>query len=108
MSLRKAASGHSAYSNENFYLIDRSLQSARIYLKYLGGIFQPKSVLDVGCGRGSWLKACHELGTTRLLGFDGTWNTQALMIDDAIEFQGIDLSKPFFVPEKIRSTYNKR
>jgi SAM-dependent methyltransferase len=100
----KTASKNSVYLDANFYQIGKSLESARLYLKYLCGIFQPKSVLDVGCGRGAWLKACHELGATRLLGFDGEWNTKSLMIDDAIEFQGIDLSKPFFVPEKVDLT----
>jgi Methyltransferase domain len=52
-------------------------------------------VLDVGCGRGAWLKVCHELGSENLLGFDGDWNDQSLMIDQAISFQSIDLNKPF-------------
>jgi SAM-dependent methyltransferase len=78
-----------------------SLRSARIYLKYLWCIFQPASVLDVGCGRGAWLKACHELGSGKLLGFDGEWNNQSLMIDSAIHFQSIDLNKPFSVSGKV-------
>ena len=91
--------------DDNFYQqVGTSLQSARLYLKYLWEIFQPKSVLDVGCGRGAWLKACHELGANRLLGFDGKWNTQSLMIDSAIEFQSIDLNMPFSVPEKVELT----
>src|SRR5215510_14315080 len=92
--------------DENYYenQVGGSLQSARLYLRYLWNIFQPKSVLDAGCGRGTWLKACHELGASRLLGFDGEWNKQSLMIDDAIEFQSVDLSKPFSVPEKVELT----
>src|SRR4051794_16945989 len=70
-----------------------ALRSARIYVKHLWRFFQPASVLDVGCGRGAWLKACHELGTRKLMGFDGDWNEQSLMIDSAIEFQSIDLNK---------------
>jgi SAM-dependent methyltransferase len=78
-----------------------SIQSARIYLKFLWQFFQPASVLDVGCGRGTWLKACHELGSKNLWGFDGDWNNQSLMIDSAVKFQSIDLNKPFSVPEKV-------
>ena len=78
-----------------------SLQSARIYLGYLWQFLQPASVLDVGCGRGAWLKACHELGSRSLLGFDGDWNSQSAMIDSAVEFQSIDLNKPFSVPGKV-------
>jgi len=78
-----------------------SVRSARIYLKYLWHFFQPASVLDVGCGRGTWLKACHELGSHKLLGLDGDWNKQSLMIDSAIHFQSTDLNKPFSVAEKV-------
>ena len=49
-----------------------SLESARIVLAHLWKYVQPHSVLDVGCGRGAWLKACHELGSTDLFGLDGT------------------------------------
>src|ERR1700720_4464730 len=78
-----------------------SLQSARIYLAFLWQFFQSASVLDVGCGRGTWLKACHDLGGTRLIGFDGDWNNQTLMIDSTIQFQSIDLNRPFRVPQKV-------
>jgi SAM-dependent methyltransferase len=86
----------SFYENQ----VAESVRSARIYLKHLWRFFQPVSVLDVGCGRGAWLEACHELGSHKLLGFDGHWNKQSLMIDRAIDFQSIDLNKPFSVPEK--------
>lgn len=78
-----------------------SLQSARIYLRHLWQFIQPASVLDVGCGRGAWLKACRELGSRKLLGYDGDWNSQSAMIDGTVEFQSIDLNKPFSVPDKV-------
>ena len=79
---------------------ETSLVSARIYLKHLWQFIQPRSVLDVGCGRGAWLKACHEMGSEILLGFDGDWNDQS-QIDDGISFQSIDLNKPFRAPHKV-------
>jgi SAM-dependent methyltransferase len=78
-----------------------SVESARIYLKFLWQFFQPVSVLDVGCGRGTWLKACHELGSKNLFGLDGDWNNQSSMIDPDIKFRSIDLNKPFSVVEKV-------
>jgi SAM-dependent methyltransferase len=97
--MRPETSGHSEMYGDHFYLDKgkRSLQSARRYLSYLWTTLQPKSVLDVGCGRGDWLKACHEAGATRLLGVDGSWNSQTVMVDDAIEFRSTDLNKPFSV-----------
>jgi SAM-dependent methyltransferase len=81
--------------------VETSLLSARIYVKHLWQFIQPASVLDVGCGRGAWLKACHELGSQVLLGFDGDWNSQSQMIDDSIKFNSIDLNMPFFAPHKV-------
>ncbi len=86
---------------ERFYEDYQSLDSARIYLNFLWTFLQPVAVLDVGCGQGTWLKACHELGATRLLGFDGHWNSPQLMIDPDIDFTAIDLNQPFSVPEKV-------
>jgi SAM-dependent methyltransferase len=62
---------------------------------------QPVSVLDVGCGSGTWLKACRELGSKTLFGLDDIWSNQSLMIDPHINFQGVDLNKPFSVPTKV-------
>lgn len=84
------------YSDEAFYSwqIDESYKSATIYCDYLFSIYQPKSVLDFGCGRGAWLKAMHEHGAERVVGVDGPWNSQEAMIDQAIEFTGADLNDP--------------
>jgi cyclopropane fatty-acyl-phospholipid synthase-like methyltransferase len=93
----------SSFYDDSFYedQIADSLKSARIYLSFLWQFMQPAAVLDVGCGRGAWLKACHELGSTRLLGLDGDWNDQAQMIDSAVEFRGIDLNKRFSIPQMV-------
>ena len=88
----------SAY-DEAFYesQMAESLASARLYLGHLWKFIQPSSVVDVGCGRGMWLKAAGELGATRLLGLDGNWNRQDLMNDPAIRFRSIDLNQRFKV-----------
>lgn len=49
-----------------------SLDSARIILDRLFAHYHPTSVVDVGCGRGTWLAACRELGIDEFLGIDGT------------------------------------
>ncbi len=91
------------FYDDKFYerQVATAIESAAIYLKFLWQFFQPMSVLDVGCGRGAWLKACHDLGSKVLFGFDGSWNKQSLMIDPEIKFQSIDLNKPFSLPEKV-------
>jgi len=93
----------SRFYNDGFYesQVAASLRSARIFLSYLWQFVQPASVLDVGCGRGTWLKICHDLGSNSLYGFDGQWNKPSLMIDPAIEFRSTDLNQPFAPAQKV-------
>jgi ribosomal protein L11 methylase PrmA len=50
-------------------------------------------VVDLGCGRGTWLKAFKEIGATKLVGFDDEWNMQENMIDRPINFKPCELNK---------------
>lgn len=92
-----------AFYDDRFFnsQMDQSYNSARKILGHLWSFYQPSSVADIGCGRGTWLKAAHELGARRLLGFDGEWNAQDKMIDPSISFVGIDLNKPLAIGEKV-------
>lgn len=51
-------------------------------------------MVDVGCGKGYWLKAFKDNGAKYLLGIDGYWNNQKNMIDQDIKFYSVDLNKP--------------
>jgi len=82
--------------DEDFYegQIDGSYRSAVAYAQFFSNIFNPKSVVDLGCGRGTWLKAFGECGSENLVGLDGHWNNQNQMIDQSIKFIATDLNKP--------------
>ena len=77
-----------------------SYGSARLYSECLSRVYSPGSVVDVGCGRGTWLKAFKESGASRLLGFDGVWNSQQKMIEDSLDFKACDLNKPILSDER--------
>lgn len=79
--------------DEAFYksTVDDSLRSARKCAAHLVTLHRPRSVIDFGCGRGTWLKAFSEHGAQRLVGLDGCHNSQEAMIDSSIEFIGCDL-----------------
>jgi SAM-dependent methyltransferase len=76
-----------------------SVRSAEAMLDVLWNHFRPASVIDVGCGRGTWLHAALERGATRAVGLDGEWVSDKL-IDPRIEFQATNLAEPFAIPER--------
>jgi SAM-dependent methyltransferase len=86
----------SEHYTDDFYdgLISGTLRSAARYVDFLSTLYRPMSVVDLGCGRGTWLKAFRDGGAKKVVGFDGPWNTQTNMVDQAIEFHAVDLNKP--------------
>jgi SAM-dependent methyltransferase len=69
----------------------RSLASARIVLREVFTAVPVRSVVDVGCGVGSWLRAAHEFGATRCLGIDGDYVDRTRLLVDTSEFRAQDL-----------------
>ncbi len=82
------------YSKEFYDLQLRgSLDSARLFLGYLFAYWTPRSVIDIGCGRGAWLTVCKELGAKHLVGLEGAWVRQEMMLDPSIEFRNANLAE---------------
>lgn len=50
---------------------ESSARAAEIILALVLGTFKPKSVVDVGCGAGGWLKAAAGAGVSDVLGLEG-------------------------------------
>jgi SAM-dependent methyltransferase len=76
-----------------------SLQSAEVILPILFRLLHPQSVVDVGCGTGSWLSVAKKLGITRVLGVDGDYIERATLMIDQEEFMPANLAQPLFLPE---------
>lgn len=67
-----------------------ALEILPVVFKYI----QPKSIVDIGCGNGSWLKASKLLGVETVTGVDGVKvDRKELLIEDH-EFLLHDLTKP--------------
>jgi hypothetical protein len=76
------------------YVHDRkvhNLGAAQVVLPAVFAVVTPRSVVDVGCGLGSWLKVSEGLGAKRLLGFDGPWVNGELLYIDKAQFREVDL-----------------
>src|SRR5712692_9144201 len=87
---------------EQFYhqYRDGSLRTARLFMSYLFARWKPNSVVDLGCGRGAWLAACHELGVQKVVGLDGPWVERESLIDSAIDFHTTNLEQPLTTAER--------
>ena len=71
--------------------------SAKKVLDLLYKLYQPKSVIDIGCGRGAWLAVAESLGSTKLKGMDGLWVKKRELLSKNIDFEAVDFERS--VPE---------
>lgn len=69
-----------------------SESSAQVVLSLLYSVYSPASVVDIGCGSGTWLARAGALGSTTLTGYDGPWVDTSRLRSEAIQFNAVDLS----------------
>jgi SAM-dependent methyltransferase len=67
--------------------------SAELLLPFVFSIVNPTSVLDVGCGNGSWLKVCKDLGVSDVYGVDGIQVSKEDLMIEEDKFLKYNLSK---------------
>lgn len=72
-----------------------TLESPREVVPMLLQQIKPTSVLDVGCGTGTWLKVLDEHGVHDYVGLDGDFVERSQLLIDASRFQAHDLAHPF-------------
>lgn len=73
---------------------DGSFASAAVILPILVDIFRPRSLIDVGCGQGTWTKTGAALGIEDQIGVDGAWARPSLQVPEDM-FRACDLGAPF-------------
>jgi hypothetical protein len=89
-------SGLHEYTDEFFEYIERgSVVSARKFSSFLAPLLGVKSVLDVGCGRGAWLREWRNAGVGIAQGVDGPYVRQQSLLIPAQDFTSVDLSQKF-------------
>lgn len=71
--------------------------AANIILPKVFSMFKVESVLDVGCGIGTWLSVCKDLGILNVRGIDGSNVDLDLLRKylDLDKFTSLDLNQPF-------------
>lgn len=91
----------SQYSQEFYqHQMQGSLRSAKTVVPMTLELVDAKSVLDVGCGVGTWLSIYHKQGVTEILGIDGAYVDRKLLMIDQDRFQAHNLSIPLDIDRK--------
>lgn len=75
--------------------LDASYPSARRIVPLILGLVPARSVLDVGCGVGHFLRAFAEAGIADIVGIDGDYVPHEQLAIDPWHFSSCDLAKGF-------------
>jgi trans-aconitate methyltransferase len=71
-----------------------SIESAREILTIVKTLVNPKSVVDVGCGIGTWLKVWRDFGVYEITGIDGDYVIRENLLIPPERFKAMDLTAP--------------
>lgn len=71
-----------------------NMTSPRQVVPIVFSMLRPTSVLDVGCGTGTWLKAFEEAGVDDYLGIDGDYVERSKLKIPSSKFVPFDISRP--------------
>lgn len=85
--------------NDNFYSDNRygSVISGYHVLRKILDIVNANSIVDFGCGTGTWLYAAKNLGVTEIYGIDGNYVNRSLLMISNEEFAPYNLEEPIFL-----------
>jgi len=86
----------------NHTVAKHNIQSPAEIAPFVYDLIKPQSVIDVGCGLGSFLKAFKQMGVKKVMGIDGKWCNKELLFENitANEFLEKDLEKPINIGKK--------
>jgi SAM-dependent methyltransferase len=90
------AVNNKVYSPRFFeHIRDASSGSATAMVPKILEVYPARSVIDIGCGIGAWLKAFADRGVERIAGVDGDYVDRSQLMVPASRFVGCDLDVPF-------------
>ncbi len=85
-----------AHYKEDFFkkFADGSLRSAEVVVPLVLELARPASVIDFGCGVGTWLSVFRAHGIADILGLDGAYVKKGLLRIPEDRFVALELEKP--------------
>lgn len=85
----------SPYDSQFYAALDLGVRSsAEVVVPILVGALRPSSVIDIGCGTGTWLAAFRKAGISDVLGVDGEYVDRDRLDIAQAQFQPADLNQP--------------
>jgi SAM-dependent methyltransferase len=75
-----------------------ALRSAQAVLPMVFDLLAPRSIVDIGCGRGAWLRVARDLGVPLVEGLDGAYVDKDDLLIPRDCFLEADLNHPFQTP----------
>lgn len=101
MENKQTHAGEQAY-DENFYRAqkDDSFRSASVILPLVAELVHPRTVIDVGCGVGTWLAVWQKNFGAEIYGLDGDYVDRSQLFIDKKDFHSFNLEE--------RITLNRR
>jgi SAM-dependent methyltransferase len=79
---------------------DGARRSARVIVPLVLDFVRPSSVIDIGCGLGTWLSVFREHGLDDVWGADGEHVDRRMLEIDEERFMALDLEQPFSVSRR--------
>jgi SAM-dependent methyltransferase len=70
-----------------------NFKAAKEVVPTVVNLIAPKSVIDVGCGTGTWLKIFNDFGVTEVHGIDGDYIDRSMLAINENDFTAADLEK---------------
>lgn len=82
-----------AYGEQFFTTMhNAALQSAEVVVPIVMELVNPRSVIDIGCARGDWLRTFQDHGVERVFGLDGAYLDTATLVIPRESFRAVDLN----------------
>lgn len=72
----------------------------------LQALGHPQSIIDLGCGTGSWLSVFSEAGVPTIVGVDGSYVEKTQLEISPAQFISHNLEHPFVLPERHQSRFD--
>ena len=83
-----------------------SARAAAAFADIVSAELAPRSVLDVGCGVGTWLRAFLDAGAESVVGVDGPYVDRSRLEIPADRFVAWDLTRPLEIPDRLPQTFD--